>query len=333
MSNLRPNGQDEKIFTNQSVPDEVFEAANDYVKTVTQVFDQMPKLIQRTATSFFESDFETGSAITEIENMVLAGEFDERRINELLKIIGENADTIKATTKNLEGELLEMENDTDLFKTNLLREWLLNTNASSCRDNGETSSDEFDNPENEKFTPNLHPKTSISSIQRQSRSRTNSESKELKNIENNPPIKKFKITRTSPKPKLSDIEHRSPISDKKAKYNIESLKEDDRALDLETPSSSTPKPVSKPGRKHKISEKRSEKPKPSKVDSSSSEHNTSEEKFCSCKKSSYGDMIACDNSKCDIEWFHYGCVGLKQAPSQNENWYCPTCKPVFEKVV
>ena len=28
-----------------------------------------------------------------------------------------------------------------------------------------------------------------------------------------------------------------------------------------------------------------------------------------------GDMIACDNPGCPIEWFHFECVGLVDAPS------------------
>ena len=27
--------------------------------------------------------------------------------------------------------------------------------------------------------------------------------------------------------------------------------------------------------------------------------------------------------QCPLEWFHYGCVGLQQAP--RGKWYCPQC--------
>ncbi|KHG19241.1 PHD finger ING1 -like protein [Gossypium arboreum] len=38
---------------------------------------------------------------------------------------------------------------------------------------------------------------------------------------------------------------------------------------------------------------------------------------------SYGEMVACDNPNCKIEWFHFGCVGLKEQP--RGKWYCPDC--------
>lgn len=45
-----------------------------------------------------------------------------------------------------------------------------------------------------------------------------------------------------------------------------------------------------------------------------------EELFCTCRNASYGKMIACDNERCPIEWFHYGCVGITEAPTGK--WYC-----------
>ena len=35
-----------------------------------------------------------------------------------------------------------------------------------------------------------------------------------------------------------------------------------------------------------------------------------EPKYCTCKRVSYGDMVACENPDCPIEWFHFRCVGL-----------------------
>jgi hypothetical protein len=32
--------------------------------------------------------------------------------------------------------------------------------------------------------------------------------------------------------------------------------------------------------------------------------------YCTCKNISYGQMIACENPDCLVEWFHFGCVGL-----------------------
>ncbi|KAJ6388168.1 hypothetical protein OIU77_026693 [Salix suchowensis] len=45
--------------------------------------------------------------------------------------------------------------------------------------------------------------------------------------------------------------------------------------------------------------------------------------YCFCNQVSYGDMIACDNPDCKIEWFHFGCVGLKE--KVKGKWYCSDC--------
>lgn len=55
------------------------------------------------------------------------------------------------------------------------------------------------------------------------------------------------------------------------------------------------------------------------------EDNDDDERFCFCEKPSSGDMIACDNDSCPRQWFHFDCVGLKQAP-KSKNWFCDDCK-------
>ncbi|CAH9121904.1 unnamed protein product [Cuscuta epithymum] len=45
--------------------------------------------------------------------------------------------------------------------------------------------------------------------------------------------------------------------------------------------------------------------------------------YCFCNQVSYGEMVACDNPNCKIEWFHYGCVALKEQPKGK--WYCSEC--------
>ncbi|GAB2211049.1 hypothetical protein Droror1_Dr00016340 [Drosera rotundifolia] len=45
--------------------------------------------------------------------------------------------------------------------------------------------------------------------------------------------------------------------------------------------------------------------------------------YCVCNQVSFGEMVACDNPDCRIEWFHFGCVGLKEKPKGK--WYCPDC--------
>lgn len=82
--------------------------------------------------------------------------------------------------------------------------------------------------------------------------------------------------------------------------------------------------------------------------------------YCFCNQVSYGEMVACDNpdvsnpsfffiivlglkffftfctynlmkahflfQQCKIEWFHFGCVGLKEQPKGK--WYCSDCAVV-----
>ncbi|KAF9606595.1 hypothetical protein IFM89_026916 [Coptis chinensis] len=45
--------------------------------------------------------------------------------------------------------------------------------------------------------------------------------------------------------------------------------------------------------------------------------------YCLCNQVSYGEMVACDYPSCKIEWFHFGCVGLKEQP--RGKWYCSDC--------
>jgi len=45
--------------------------------------------------------------------------------------------------------------------------------------------------------------------------------------------------------------------------------------------------------------------------------------YCTCQRVSFGEMIACDNPDCAVEWFHYECVGLTEAPKGR--WVCPSC--------
>ena len=45
--------------------------------------------------------------------------------------------------------------------------------------------------------------------------------------------------------------------------------------------------------------------------------------YCTCRHIAYGDMVACDNDECAIEWFHYACVNLTKKPSRQ--WLCPEC--------
>lgn len=51
----------------------------------------------------------------------------------------------------------------------------------------------------------------------------------------------------------------------------------------------------------------------------------SHEVYCKCRNNIQGsNMIACDNNKCKIEWFHYECVGITTPPEGE--WYCDECR-------
>lgn len=55
--------------------------------------------------------------------------------------------------------------------------------------------------------------------------------------------------------------------------------------------------------------------------------NEEDEVFCVCHGASYGEMVACDNQACQGgEWFHVGCVGLKSGETDQQRWFCPTCR-------
>lgn len=49
------------------------------------------------------------------------------------------------------------------------------------------------------------------------------------------------------------------------------------------------------------------------------------EKFCYCQQVEHVDMVGCDNSKCQYQWFHLPCLGLTDFPHTSK-WYCPDCR-------
>lgn len=54
------------------------------------------------------------------------------------------------------------------------------------------------------------------------------------------------------------------------------------------------------------------------------EDGADDRKYCVCKNVSFGNMVACDNGDCPIEWYHWGCVGITSSPVGK--WYCDLCK-------
>ena len=65
------------------------------------------------------------------------------------------------------------------------------------------------------------------------------------------------------------------------------------------------------------------------VDGGDWAYDPNEPRYCICNQVSYGEMVGCDNGDCPIEWFHYGCVGLTQAPKGK--WFCPQCTAAMKR--
>lgn len=56
-----------------------------------------------------------------------------------------------------------------------------------------------------------------------------------------------------------------------------------------------------------------------------------EPRYCFCNNVSHGEMIACDNPECAIEWFHFDCVGITKESRPKGKWYCPQCASTMKK--
>lgn len=54
--------------------------------------------------------------------------------------------------------------------------------------------------------------------------------------------------------------------------------------------------------------------------------------YCTCHRVSFGEMIACDNPTCELEWFHFDCVNYVPPPAgQTRKWFCPDCSTLKKK--
>lgn len=51
--------------------------------------------------------------------------------------------------------------------------------------------------------------------------------------------------------------------------------------------------------------------------------------WCVCRSPEHGRMIFCENTKCIIQWFHFDCMRIKNAP--RGDWYCPNCRMLLNK--
>jgi hypothetical protein len=66
-------------------------------------------------------------------------------------------------------------------------------------------------------------------------------------------------------------------------------------------------------------------PEPPPVLGASTNTNPDEPKYCVCNRVSFGEMIACENEACAVEWFHFACVGLSTDAKIKGKWYCNAC--------
>ncbi|XP_055309110.1 inhibitor of growth protein 4-like [Sitodiplosis mosellana] len=46
--------------------------------------------------------------------------------------------------------------------------------------------------------------------------------------------------------------------------------------------------------------------------------------WCICRRSSFGNMIFCDNPTCLIKWFHMDCLGMGNTIPSGQ-WFCQNC--------
>jgi hypothetical protein len=53
------------------------------------------------------------------------------------------------------------------------------------------------------------------------------------------------------------------------------------------------------------------------------EYDPNEPRYCYCSRPSYGEMVMCENTYCEREWFHVECIEEKKLP---EKWYCKHCR-------
>ena len=47
--------------------------------------------------------------------------------------------------------------------------------------------------------------------------------------------------------------------------------------------------------------------------------------YCICLGKETEEMILCEAENCEVEWFHYDCVGLTRETIPEGAWYCDDC--------
>jgi len=129
------------------------------------------------------------------------------------------------------------------------------------------------------------------------------------------------------------IEHESQVFDPRgSERKVKESKEDSpgknkKETDRRKDPKKRPRSIPKPDKEQRIKEERDARKRHKRENEKkqSNDSNDKEETYCFCKQVSYGQMVCCDNSKCDIMWFHFSCVGLQHKPKGK--WFCTdACK-------
>ncbi len=63
-----------------------------------------------------------------------------------------------------------------------------------------------------------------------------------------------------------------------------------------------------------LKKKRGKKPARKSLKRNEWEYDPNEPKYCYCGKPSYGEMVMCENTCCEREWFHVECLEEKKLP-------------------
>ncbi len=70
---------------------------------------------------------------------------------------------------------------------------------------------------------------------------------------------------------------------------------------------------------------------PTCIEHGNSQFETKDDVWCYCKRGEEGNMIACDNSSCPIQWFHLQCLKLSLEDVPKGSWYCKECTAFINK--
>ncbi|KAK9481300.1 hypothetical protein V1514DRAFT_323486 [Lipomyces japonicus] len=94
-------------------------------------------------------------------------------------------------------------------------------------------------------------------------------------------------------------------------------------LEIQQPSPPPPSPPLPPLPPPPPPAARSPTPPPRQLRKSTRQSQTNPETYCICNDEAHGQMIACDNPDCSIEWYHLDCLNMKRPPKGK--WLCPQC--------